>query len=97
MFRPPNVSSTDTSLYRIITAVVHHYSPEALVTPVLDSGYTENQIYRPLGITCYGFVPIEVTPEVEATEHAANERIPVQQVHRAVKMLYEVIARASNE
>jgi len=97
VFRPPNASSTDTSLYRIIESVVKRYDPQALVAPVLDSGYTENQMYRPLGIVCYGFVPVVVTPQVEATEHAANERIPVDQVRRAVKIFYEVIARVGNE
>jgi acetylornithine deacetylase/succinyl-diaminopimelate desuccinylase-like protein len=96
-FRPPNSSSTDTALYRIIRDVVHEYNPQALVAPVLDSGYTESQMYRPLGITCYGFEPIELTPELEATQHAANERIPVEQLRRGLKMFYEVVARASNE
>ena len=96
-FRAPNASSTDTALYRIIEQVVHEYNPHALVAPVLNSGYTESQMYRPLGITCYGFVPIEVTPEQEATEHAANERVPVEQIRRGVKMLYEVVARAANQ
>ncbi len=96
-FRPPNASPTDTALYRVIEQVVHEYSPQALITPELDSGYTENQMYRPLGIVCYGFLPVELTPEVEATEHAANERIPVEQVQRGLKMLYEVIARTADQ
>jgi acetylornithine deacetylase/succinyl-diaminopimelate desuccinylase-like protein len=96
-FHVPNASTSDTSLYRTIETVVHKYNPRALVTPTLDSGYTESQMYRPLGITCYGFTPIEVTPEVEATEHAANERVPVEQIRRGVKMLFEVVARVANE
>jgi acetylornithine deacetylase/succinyl-diaminopimelate desuccinylase-like protein len=94
-FRVPNSSPADTSLYRIIEQVVRHYSPSALVTPVLNSGYTESQMYRPLGIHAYGFAPIEVTPEEEATEHAANERVPVEQIRRGTKMLYEIVARAA--
>lgn len=97
LYRAPNSSSTDTPLYRIIEGVVHKYNPQALVVPALNSGYTESQMYRPLGITAYGFIPIEVTPEQEATEHAANERVPVEQLRRAVKMLYEVVARAANQ
>lgn len=96
-FRAPNASNANTSLYRAIETVVHEYSPQALVTPTLDSGYTESQMYRPLGITCYGFNPIEVSPEVEATEHASNERVPVEQVRRGVKMLFEVVARVASE
>jgi acetylornithine deacetylase/succinyl-diaminopimelate desuccinylase-like protein len=96
-FRSPNSSPTTTGLYRIIERVVHQYSPKALVTPVLNSGYTESQMYRPLGIHAYGFAPIQVTPEEESTEHAANERVPVEQIRRGTKMLYEIIARAANE
>jgi len=94
-FRPPNSSPTGTELYRIIEEVVHEYNPRALVTPVLNSGYTESQMYRPLGIDAYGFAPIEVTPDEESTEHAANERVPVEQIRRGTKILYEIVARAA--
>jgi len=96
-FKPPNSSSTDTSLYRLIEQVVHQYNPQAIVAPGLEGGYTESQMYRPLGITCYGFNTLEVTPEVDATEHAANERVPVEQLRRGVKILYELVARAGNQ
>jgi len=96
-FKPANSSSTDTSLFRLIQQMVHEHNPEAIVAPTLDSGYTESQMYRPLGITCYGFNTLEVTPEVNATQHAANERVPVEQLRRGVKMLYEVVARAANQ
>jgi acetylornithine deacetylase/succinyl-diaminopimelate desuccinylase-like protein len=96
-FKPPNSSSTDTSLYRLIEQVVHQYNPQAIVAPALGSGYTESELYRQLGITCYGFNTLEVTPEVDATEHAANERVPVEQLRRGVKILYEVVARAANQ
>ncbi len=95
-FKPPNSSSTHTDLYRIIERAVHESNPKALVVPGLNSGYTESQMYRPLGITCYGFSPIEVTLELDATEHAANERVPVEQIRRGVRLLYEIVARATN-
>jgi acetylornithine deacetylase/succinyl-diaminopimelate desuccinylase-like protein len=96
-FRTPNASSTQTVLYRVIEQVVHRYNPQALVTPALNSGYTECQMYRPLGLTCYGFAPIELTPELDSTQHAANERIPVEQLRRGVKMLYEVVAGVASQ
>jgi acetylornithine deacetylase/succinyl-diaminopimelate desuccinylase-like protein len=96
-FKPPNSSSTDTSLYRLIEQVVHQYNPQAIVAPALGSGYTESQLYRLLGITCYGFNSLEVTPEVDATQHAANERVPIEQLRRGVKIFYEVVARAANQ
>jgi len=96
-FRAPNSSPTSTMLYRLIEQVVHEHNPQALVAPALGSGYTESQMYRQLGINCYGFIPIEVSPEVEETEHAANERVPVEQIRRGVKVLFEVIARGANQ
>ena len=96
-FKPPNSSSTDTSLYRLIEQVVHQYNPQAIVAPTLGGGYTESQMYRPLGIACYGFNSLEVTPEIDATQHAANERVPVEQLRRGVKIFYEVVARAANQ
>ena len=96
-FKPPNSSSTETSLYRLMEQVVHQYNPRALVAPALGGGYTECQMYRPLGISCYGFNTLEVTPEVDATEHAANERVPVEQLRRGVRVLYELVARAANQ
>jgi acetylornithine deacetylase/succinyl-diaminopimelate desuccinylase-like protein len=96
-FKPPNSSSTDTSLYRLIEQVVHQYNPQAIVAPALGGGYTESQMYRLLGITCYGFNSLEVTPEVDATQHAANERVPVEQLRRGVKIFYEVVVRAANQ
>ncbi len=96
-FRTPNASPADTSLYRIIRETVLKHNPTAIVAPTLNSGYTESQMYRPLGIHCYGFAPIEITPELDATQHAANERVPVEQVRRGVRLLYESVARAANE
>ncbi len=96
-FRTPNSSPTGTGLYHTIEQVVHEYNPEALVTPVLNSGYTESQMYRPLGVHAYGFAAIEVTPDEEATEHAANERVPVEQIRRGTKMLYEIVARVVSQ
>ena len=96
-FRMPNSSPTDTMLYRLIEQVIREHNPQALVAPALGSGYTESQMFRRLGINCYGFIPVEVSPEVEETEHAANERVPVEQIRRGVKVLYEVVARAANQ
>jgi acetylornithine deacetylase/succinyl-diaminopimelate desuccinylase-like protein len=96
-FRAPNSSPTSTMLYRLIEEVVHKHNPQALVAPALGSGYTESQMYRQLGINCYGFIPVEVSPEVEETEHAANERVPVEQIRRGVKALFEVVTRAANQ
>ena len=95
--RAPNSSPADTSLYRIIEQVSKQHNPKAVVAPALNSGYNESQIYRTLGIHCYGFSPVEITPQIDASEHAANERLPAEQIRRGVRLLYEIVARAVNE
>jgi len=95
--RTPNSSPVDTSLYRIIEQVARQLNPKALVAPALNSGYTESQIYRTLGIRCYGFGPVEITPQIDASQHAANERLPAEQIRRGVRLLYEIVARTVNE
>jgi acetylornithine deacetylase/succinyl-diaminopimelate desuccinylase-like protein len=96
-FRAPNSSSPDTDFYRTIEGVVREYNPHAVVAPILDSGFTESQMYRAIGIICYGFNTLELTNDLEATEHASDERVPVEQLRRGVKMLFEVVARAGNQ
>jgi acetylornithine deacetylase/succinyl-diaminopimelate desuccinylase-like protein len=96
-FRTPSSSPADTTLFRTIREAVLRYNPQALVVPALNSGYTESQMYRPLGIHCYGFAPVEITPQIDASQHASNERIPVEQVRRGVKLLYEIVARVVSE
>lgn len=95
--RIPNSSPADTTLYRIIREAALARNPRAVVVPTLNSGYTESQMYRRLGIHCYGFAPVEITPEIDSSQHAANERIPVEEIRRGIKLLYEIVARAANE
>jgi acetylornithine deacetylase/succinyl-diaminopimelate desuccinylase-like protein len=95
--RQPNSSPADTTLFRIIRETAQARNPRAMVVPALNGGYTESQMYRELGIHCYGFEPVEFTPEIESSQHAANERIPVEEVRRGVRWLYQIVARVGNE
>jgi acetylornithine deacetylase/succinyl-diaminopimelate desuccinylase-like protein len=93
--RAANSSPTDTELYRAIREVSAHYFPGTPVLPRLDSGYTESQRYRPLGIHSYGFTPYVCTQEESDTEHGDNERIRVEEVRRGFRVLYDVITRVA--
>src|SRR5207237_7448009 len=62
-FKPANASAIDTPLFAAIRTVAARYFGAAPVVPRMTSGYTESQMYRPLGITCYGFSPYTATAE----------------------------------
>jgi acetylornithine deacetylase/succinyl-diaminopimelate desuccinylase-like protein len=96
-FRLANSSPTNTALFSAIQKVSAEYFPGTPVVPRLDSGYTENQRYRPLGIDSYGFTPYTSTEEEGSTEHGNDERIRVEEVRRGFRVLYDVVtAVASN-
>jgi acetylornithine deacetylase/succinyl-diaminopimelate desuccinylase-like protein len=90
-FRMANSSPTDTALFGAMKAVSAQYFPGTPVVPRLDSGYTENQRYRPLGIHAYGFTPYTSTEEEGSTEHGNDERIRVEEVRRGFRVLYDVV------
>jgi len=96
-FLVANASPADTALFRAIHEVAAQYFPGTPVVPRLDSGYTENQRYRTLGIACYGFTPYVYTEEEGATEHGDNERIRVEEVRRGFRVLYDVVTALAGE
>jgi len=90
-FRVANYSPANTALYDAIRRVSGQYFPGSPVVPRLTSGYTENQRYRPLGIEAYGFTPYTATDAEGSTEHGNDERVRVEEVRRAPKILYDVV------
>jgi acetylornithine deacetylase/succinyl-diaminopimelate desuccinylase-like protein len=96
-FRTANASSTDSALYAAIRQAAAEYFPGVPVVPHLTSGYTENQRYRPLGITAYGFTPYTATDAEGSTEHGIDERIRVEEVRRGPRILYDVVMGVAGE
>jgi acetylornithine deacetylase/succinyl-diaminopimelate desuccinylase-like protein len=96
-FRLANSSPTNTALFNAIQKVSAAYFPGTPVVPRLDSGYTENQRYRPLGINSYGFTPYTSTEEEGSTEHGNDERIRVEEVRRGFRVLYDVVMTVASE
>jgi len=95
-FRVANSSPTNTALFSAIQKVSAQYFPGTPVVPRLDSGYTENQRYRPLGIHAYGFTPYTSTEEEGSTEHGNDERIRVDEVRRGFRVLYDVVTELAS-
>jgi acetylornithine deacetylase/succinyl-diaminopimelate desuccinylase-like protein len=92
-FKPPNSSLIDTELFRTIVRVSKIHHPEALVTTKMLSGYTESQLYRQLGITCYGWAPAYTTVEENEGVHGNNERISVKNVREGTREMFEVVSQ----
>jgi acetylornithine deacetylase/succinyl-diaminopimelate desuccinylase-like protein len=96
-FFKANSAPTDTALFRAIEKVSSQYFNGAPVIPRLTSGYNECQRYRELGIIAYGFTPYAATETESDTEHGNDERVRVEQVRRAPRVLYDVVAQVAGE
>jgi acetylornithine deacetylase/succinyl-diaminopimelate desuccinylase-like protein len=90
-FRTANASPTDTALFSAIRQVAKQYFPGVPVVPLLTSGYTENERYRPAGIVAYGFSPYTTTDAEGSSEHGVDERIRVEEVRRGPRILFDVV------
>lgn len=93
--RMPNSSPVDNELWNVFREVVGRHYPQAQVSPHLISSYTENQIYRQLGIAAYGFCPFVTTEQEALTPHGNDERIGVERFQRGLPVLYDVVARVA--
>jgi len=89
----PAVSSTDTELFKGITAVMKERHPDAIVTPSVTTGFTDSHFFRDLGISCYGFNPAIIPDDLQGTVHGNNERVPVESVKQGVSDLLEIVQR----
>jgi acetylornithine deacetylase/succinyl-diaminopimelate desuccinylase-like protein len=96
-FRVANSSPTNTNLFQAIRRVSNEYFPGTPVAPRITSGYTENQRYRPLGINSYGFSPYTATSAEGSTEHGNDERVRVEEVRRAPRILYDVVTAVADK
>jgi acetylornithine deacetylase/succinyl-diaminopimelate desuccinylase-like protein len=94
-FSAANASSTNTVLWSAIRGVTAQYFHNVPMVPRLTSGYTENQRYRQLGIVCYGWSPYLATPDEGSTEHADNERVRLEELRRAPRVLFDVVTQVA--
>jgi acetylornithine deacetylase/succinyl-diaminopimelate desuccinylase-like protein len=94
-FSAANASSTNTVLWAAIRGVTSQYFDSVPVVPRLTSGYTENQRFRQLGIVCYGYSPFLATADEGSTEHGDNERVRVEELRRAPRVLFDVVTQVA--
>jgi acetylornithine deacetylase/succinyl-diaminopimelate desuccinylase-like protein len=92
----PSVSfSTDTPLYQEIEQSIARADPEGIVVPSIIPGFTDSQNYACLGAQCYGFYPLQLSPELDfaALFHGVDERIPVAGYFWGIEVLTDLLRR----
>jgi acetylornithine deacetylase/succinyl-diaminopimelate desuccinylase-like protein len=79
--------------YDLLAAIMREVDPAGTPVPHLLSGVTDARYFARLGISLYGFVPLDLPPGLLDTVHAADERVPVAAVRQGTEVLYTVLQR----
>src|SRR5216117_1261902 len=92
---PATESSTETEMFRAITAVAHARQSNALVTTVMLPGFTDSHHFRRMGIASYGLSPFPLTLGDTRGVHGTDERISIDALRFGVRFYYDVVARVA--
>lgn len=82
-------------LFDILHTASTQIAPAAIPTASLTPGITDVRFFRAQGATGYGWSPLVLTPELLATIHGHDERIPVDAFERALTIMSDVVQRAA--
>jgi acetylornithine deacetylase/succinyl-diaminopimelate desuccinylase-like protein len=79
----------DSPTYARMRAAVEEFAPGGHVVPYCMSGGTDAKQFSRLGITGYGFAPLELPEDLDyqALFHGVDERVPVEALHFGVRVL----------
>lgn len=76
---PALAAPVDGPIFEAIGAALRAHDPQAQVIPVCLSGGTDAKQFSQLGITGYGFAPLQLPPDLhyQSLFHGVDERVPV--------------------
>ncbi len=82
-------------LMHVMTECITEADPGATVAPYLLSGGTDAKALATLGITCYGFSPMQLPADLDFTAlfHGVDERVSLQALRFGVGVLDQFLAR----
>ena len=82
-------TTADGALYDSMTAALLAEDPQATVVPYCLSAGTDAKWFSKLGIRCFGFSPLKLTPDLDFSGmfHGINELVPVDALRFGVRVL----------
>ncbi|WP_197415234.1 M20/M25/M40 family metallo-hydrolase [Mycobacterium sp. M26] len=86
---PSYETTFDGDLVDAMNAALLAVDPEARTVPYMLSGGTDAKAFARLGIRCFGFIPLQLPPELDfaALFHGVDERVPIDSLHFGVQVL----------
>jgi acetylornithine deacetylase/succinyl-diaminopimelate desuccinylase-like protein len=84
-------SRSDTPLFAAIRAAILKAHPTAVVTPMFVPFGTDSVKLRKRGVIAYGLTPMILDAATAATMHSDQERIPLEEFKRGIRIFYDVL------
>ena len=83
----------DTATVDLMAQVLRAHDPGARAIPYMISGGTDAKALTKLEISCYGFSPLKMPPDVDYWRlfHGVDERVPVEGLRFGVSVLDEFL------
>jgi acetylornithine deacetylase/succinyl-diaminopimelate desuccinylase-like protein len=91
---PPNEASPwENELFQAIASEMERELPGSVTLPVQATGGTDSEPFRRRGVPAYGYLPALLSAELNRTIHGNDERFPLTELERAVRVTTRVLER----
>jgi acetylornithine deacetylase/succinyl-diaminopimelate desuccinylase-like protein len=95
---PPSAASPwENELFEAISAEMARELPGSVTLPVQTTGGTDSEPFRRRGIPAYGFLPALLTAELNRSIHGPDERFPLVELERALRVTRRVLERLASD
>lgn len=91
-----SISPVKTEMFSVLDGALAEIYPDVLVLPNISVGFTDSRCFRTLGIHCYGLIPLLIDLEVIRTMHGHDERLPIEDLDKGIKVIFNLIQRLNN-
>jgi acetylornithine deacetylase/succinyl-diaminopimelate desuccinylase-like protein len=88
---PAPASPTDNPLFLAMRRAAAQVYPGVVVTESMTTGGTDSRFFRRHGVPAYGFFPVLIPKQLTATVHGVDERLPIEDLGKAVRVIYEAL------
>ncbi len=89
--QPAPESTTDTELFRVLSAAMRKAEPGSAVAPVVSAGTSDSRFFRQRGIVAYGIAPFKVNYYDADTVHGTDERIRARFFAEGVRLTRAIV------
>jgi acetylornithine deacetylase/succinyl-diaminopimelate desuccinylase-like protein len=87
----PNMSPPDTELYKALGDAMQRRAPGVVVAPAIMVGFTDNWVFRGLGLHGYGWSPFVLDEDGFMRIHGNDERISLENLRAGARAYTELL------